>query len=204
MKRVAVILISFVLSASVSAQEETLINGPIENGGFGGPVVKFSQVQNKFAVLAGGYGGWLINHSFMIGGGGYGLVNNIKAPLAAHFYYGTPNDLSIEFGYGGLVLEYIGQPDMLVHYSVSALIGAGGVGYGYYPDFNNSFYDNADHSSAFFVLEPAAGAELNVTRFFRINGGISYRLVAGAQLPWISNSDLSSLSGYLTFKFGKF
>ncbi len=198
------ILMSLALSAQVNAQEQTLISGPVENGGFGGPVVKFSDIDNKFAILVGGYGGWLINHSFMIGGGGYGLVNNIHASQAAQLYYGTGDNLRLQFGYGGLMLEYIGEPDKLVHYSVSTLIGAGGVGYNYLDNFYNSFQEDNGRTSAFFVLEPSAGVELNVTRFFRLNAGASYRLVRGSDLPGISDSDLSHLSGYLTFKFGKF
>ena len=204
MKTIYLFLLTLALAAPSFAQEQTLINGPIESGGFGGPVVKFSQVSNKFAVFAGGYGGWLINHSFLIGGGGYGLVNNIDASPAAQAYFGTTEDLRTQFGYGGLILEYIGAPDNLIHYTVSTLIGGGGVDYAYKYDLFNSNYDNMGHASACFVLEPSAGLELNITKFFRINAGASYRLVRGTDLPGITDTDLSALSGYLTFKFGKF
>ncbi len=204
MKKISLVLSLFLFTAQSFAQEQTLINGPIESGGFGGPVVKFSQVNNKFAVFAGGYGGWVINHSFLIGGGGYGLVNNIAASPAAQAYFGTTNDLRTQFGYGGLVLEYIAMPEDLVHFTVSTLIGGGGVDYAYRYDLFNSNYDESGHASACFVLEPSAGLELNITQFFRINAGASYRLVRGTDLPGISDTDLSDLSGYLTFKFGKF
>lgn len=204
MKTISFVLALFMFSAQSFAQEQTLINGPIESGGFGGPVVKFSQVSNRFAVLAGGYGGWIINHSFLIGGGGYGLVNNIAASPAAQAYFGTTSDLRTQFGYGGLVLEYIGAPDNLIHFTMSTLIGAGGVDYTYRYDLFNSNYDNMGHASACFVLEPSAGLELNITQFFRLNAGASYRFVRGTDLPGITDTDLSALSGYLTFKFGKF
>ncbi len=204
MKTVTFILLSFVLSAQLSAQEQTLISGPIESGGLGGPVVRFSKLNDKFALLVGGSGGWLINHSFLIGGGGYGLVNSITAPRAAQIYYGEGEDLKIQFGYGGLLLEYIGYPNNLVHYSISSLIGAGGVHYGYWNNFSNSYDDSRSRASAFLVIEPSIGAELNITSFFRLNGGASYRLVKGTDLPGIYDSDLSDVSVYLTFKFGKF
>ncbi|MBN1426023.1 hypothetical protein JXA88_15850, partial [Candidatus Fermentibacteria bacterium] len=60
---------------TVQEQPETLLKGPIENGGFGGLVVKFSQLADQTAVFVGGRGGWILNHTFVIGGGGYGLAN---------------------------------------------------------------------------------------------------------------------------------
>ncbi len=203
MKRVILILISLVLSAQLQAQEETLISGPIENGGFGGPTVKFSSLNNKFALLVGGGGGWLINHSFLIGGAGYGLVNTIDASDAARAYYGIYGDMKFDFGYGGLLLEYIGSPNDLLHYTISALIGAGGVTYReQYDNWINTLPN--DHASPFFVLEPGVTTELNVTRFFRLNAGVGYRLVRGSDLPGISDSELSDVAVNLTFKFGKF
>ena len=204
MKILAVLLALATLCATSFAQEQTLISGPIENGGYGGPVVKFTRVSDKFAVLVGGYGGWLINHTFMIGGGGYGLANSIHASRTAQTYYGTGDNLRTQFGYGGLVLEYIGIPDNLIHYSVSALIGAGGVSYNYLYDMYLPSFENTEHASPCFVLEPSAGVELNVTPFFRMNASVGYRLVRGTDLPGITDADLSDLSGYLTFKFGKF
>ena len=170
-------------SAQSFAQEQTLLSGPIESGGFGGPVVKSSQVGNKFAVFAGGYGGWLVNHTFMIGGGGYGLVNNIDAPPVAQTYFGTTSTLRTQFGYGGLVLEYIGASDNLIHFTVGTLIGGGGVNYGYRYDWSNYNYNDVGNASACFVLEPNAGLELNITEFFRVDAGASYRLVRRTNLP---------------------
>lgn len=203
MKKVMLILISLVLSAQLQAQEQTLISGPVESGGYGGPTVKFSSLNNKFALLVGGGGGWLINHTFLIGGAGYGLVNAINASSVARAYYGAYGDMKIDFGYGGLFLEYIGNPNDLLHYSVSALIGAGGVSYREQNDNWINTFPN-DHASPFFVLEPGVTTELNVTRFFRLNAGVSYRLVRGSDLPGIQDSDLSDVAVNLTFKFGKF
>ncbi len=204
MKPLKAIVLTFFICGISFAQEETLISGPVESGGFGGPVVKFSGVSDKFAVFAGGYGGWLINHTFMIGGGGYGLANTIRAGRTAQIYYGTGDNLRMQFGYGGLVLEYIGLPNNLVHYTISTLVGAGGVNYDYINNYMNVYFDGYDHNSPCFVLEPNVGLELNVTPFFRINAGVGYRLVRGTDLIGISDADLSDFSGYLTLKFGKF
>jgi len=189
--RAFVLTCSFVFLAvsGAFAQEETVLSGGIRSGGFGAPVVKFSEVNNSFAVFAGGRGGWIINSTFVIGGGGYGLSNDIVPDETS-----SPFDpfRRIDMGYGGLELEYIGMSDKLVHYSVYVLIGGGGVSY------------QGPISDGFFVLEPAANVEVNLTRWFRINGGVGYRFVSGVELPGLTNSDLSAFAGSLTFKFGSF
>ncbi len=63
------IIILFTLTAIASAQEETLIKDVGEKGGFGGPVVKYANIYNQSALLIGGRGGWIRNHSLVIGGG---------------------------------------------------------------------------------------------------------------------------------------
>lgn len=204
MKPLIFAMMSLALSVPLHAQQETLLHGKVENGGFGGPVVKFSQIDKEFAVFVGGYGGWLINHTFMIGGGGFGLANQIRGSQAAQVYYGTGNNLRLQFGYGGLMLEYIGEHNRLVHYYISTLVGAGGVNYDYIDNLYSPYHDIFDRASACFVFEPSAGAELNVTRFFRLNAGAGYRFVSGSHLVGISDAQLSDFSINLTFKFGKF
>lgn len=192
----------FTISGSY-AQEQTLLGrGEISHGGFGGPVIKYVQVKGEPGILVGGRGGWIINHSFVLGGGGYGLVNDIKADEIRTNFIDPFYDRYINFGYGGVELEYIVQSDQLVHLSVYTLIGAGAVSY---RDRNwNDFGDWNSPTDAFFVFEPAVNAELNIISFMRISAGLSYRFISGATLDSISNSDLDGPSAVLTFKFGKF
>ena len=190
-----VFLLVIVFTFSAFAQEATLINGEIESGGFGGPVLKVTTINGESSVMVGGRGGWIINHSFVLGGGGYGLVTDVKAKVSdsIHQY--------IEMGYGGLELEYIASSNDLLHLSIGMLVGGGGIGYKY--EDNNSF--NSSHNkNAFFVLEPNINANLNVTHFFRIAAGVSYRYVSGLKSAVSTNADLSGASANLTFKFGRF
>lgn len=200
-----VLALAFLIASTVFAEEKTLLSGEIENGGFGAPVVKFSPVRNQFAVWVGGQGGWLINHSFMLGGGGYGLATTIAPTQIARASLGITRPLAIQCGYGGLVMEVIGSSDNLVHYTVSTLIGAGAVRYGERP-FSDQSYDYIDEPEpdVFFVVEPGVNLELNVTTFFRLNVGASYRSVSGVHLVGLSNSDLSGVSVNVGLKFGKF
>jgi hypothetical protein len=200
----SIIALTIIFSCQLFAQEEeTLIgNGEIAHGGFGGPVIKYTQIKGEPAVLVGGRGGWIVNHSFIFGGGGYGLVNDIEANNPGFGLWGTKPYLN--FGYGGVELEYIIQSDRLIHFSVYTLIGAGGISY------RDELLDNDDWeewdspSDAFFVFEPAANVELNIISFLRIDAGVSYRFISGVDFDDLKESDLAGPSATLTLKFGKF
>ena len=188
-----------VLSISVFGQEETLLDKGITSGGFGGPVIKFTSINKQFSVFVGGRGGWIINNALVIGGGGYGLVNNIKL---------YPNDVTkiqrINLGYGGFELEYIFESDKLVHGSIYLLLGGGSVTY---LDWKNLLHADElifDGNNNFFVAEPAVNLELNVAKFFRINVGCGYRYISGIDSGYLRNVDIAGLSALVGFKFGKF
>jgi len=198
-----IILIAIFAATAMMAQEKTMFgtNPDISHGGFGAPVVKFTTVNSEFGVLVGGRGGWLINHQISLGLGGYGLVTNTQLD-------GFEDDLVryLDFGYGGFELEYIMSNNEVIHLTFSALIGAGGTNYRY----SNYDYENFDWdekyttSDAFFVGEPTINAELNVTTFFRINIGVGYRFVSGVHNNYITDSELSGVSGQIQLKFGSF
>ena len=195
MKKVIVLLLlTAVIPAAFSQEEETLVGGEIESGGFGGPVVKITQVNSESGVLAGGRGGWIINHKFIVGGGGYGLSTNHKSPN-----YSSETPYYIEMGYGGLELEYVVGSNKVVHYSLQALIGAGGV------NFRIKDGGSVDgENDSFFVVEPGANLELNVAKSLRISAGASYRHIVGADYRGLGNSDLSGLAANVVLKFGRF
>lgn len=186
MKRWMWLALLAALPAGVAAQEETLVSGPLRSGGFGAPVMKFSEVNDRFAFLMGGRGGWIINDAFVIGGGGYGLTN--------HHNFTTD---ALDMGYGGLDLEYVNRPTELLHITLAVLVGGGGVRY--WPSTSRRYYDGG-----FFVAEPSVNLELNVTRIFRIAVGGSYRVVEGLSVPGLGDADLAGWNGNVQFKFGKF
>jgi hypothetical protein len=195
MKKLLICLLLFT-ALPVSAQEETLLKGKVESSGFGGPVVKFAEIENELSVLVGGRGGWIINHTFVIGGGGYGLVTeNIERGRTI-----AGNPILLTMGYGGLELEYIHNSNKLIHWSVLTLIGAGGVD----EREKNDGYSDRVEGDAFFIFEPAVNLELNVATFFRLGVSGNYRFIAGADFRGIQNGDLAGPAGALTLKFGKF
>ncbi|MEO6098150.1 MAG: hypothetical protein ABIW76_21790 [Fibrobacteria bacterium] len=184
--------LTFLMTACIVSAEETLLkSGELKSGGFGGPVVKISQVNGEAGVLVGGRGGWLINSVFSIGGGGYGLVNDIHAD--------HPDSMRIDLGVGGLILEAVFMPQRLVHGTASVLVGAGGLN-----RHRRMRDDSDDGGETFFALEPEVNLEINVHRIFRVCSGLSYRWLAGESDFVDSDWDLSGISVNLTFKFGRF
>ncbi len=170
-------------------EDETLVSGKTVFGLYGGPVVKFTELNDDFAVLVGGHGGLIINRTFVIGGGGYGLANHIDVI--------TPEHHLLDFGYGGIIFEYIISSRKLFHLSIHSLIGGGSLCYREY--YYDPWYDDM-----FFVAEPGVDLMLNISRHFRMGLGGSYRFVYGVDLANLSDADISGPSASLTFKFGLF
>jgi len=197
MKRLKVIAALFLMMAgSALAQPATLFDGDIHSGGFGGVELKLSPLNEQTGLLVGGSGAWLINHSFYLGGGGYGLVNDI-ATLGL-----SPDTSRIDMGYGGLLIGYMFAPDDLVHVGIQTLVGAGGVGYRVH-HFDDRL-DNLTDSDGFFVAEPGVVGELNISRNIRLVIGASYRFINGIETAGMSDAKLGGPSASMMIKFGSF
>ncbi len=173
------------------------------HSGYGAPYVKFTTIGGKLGVLVGGQGGWIINDSFVIGGGGCGLTTDHKkkAITADH----DPDDLSLALGYGGMRLEYHIFPKKLIHFSIGTLVGAGG--YTLYERGHRRDYEDEDEfreAESFFILEPELNMFLNITRFLRLGIGGSYRYVNGVSNYGLENKDLMDYSGQVSLQFGWF
>ncbi|MGB3587017.1 MAG: hypothetical protein WBA23_10780 [Tunicatimonas sp.] len=180
------------------SQQETLVKGfrVTSAGGYGGPSLRTSSIGGDFALFFGGYGGVFINKKWTFGGGGYGMITQLDVPpAAANGNLGRHYDM----GYGGFLTEYTLRSDQMLHLTAHLLIGGGGISH----DIEGE-PDLEDTGSNFFVLEPGAGVELNITDFFRLNGGLTYRLVSGSDTAGITDGDLSSMAFFLNFKFGYF
>jgi hypothetical protein len=182
--------------------------GSFTSGGFGGPVAKLTSMRGDASLLIGGRGAWIINSTIAIGGGGYALVT------PRTLIEGTASGLDTMYsvGYGGFELEVVLWADEAIHASVMTLIGAGGLTTGVSRSGEGSDWDwdwgghNSLTDDAFFVVEPQVNVEANITSWFRMGLGASYRLTSGVDTKVgsvsITDSDISGLSGVLTFKFG--
>jgi len=197
------IALLLLLSATIAfSGEHTLISGNMDHGGFGGPVVKISRIgpNSANAILVGGQGGWILGHKFILGGGGYGLTDNVRADwIENRVYDGQSQPYYLDFGYGGLLLGFVQNSDDLIHYEIYGLFGGGGVGYR-----QKGGMDSHMDSDALFIAEPGINIMINVTPFFRIGAGASYRYVNGVDDAVLTDENLSGISGQIVFKFGAF
>lgn len=172
-----------------TAAKETLID--LDNarvGGFGGPLIKVSEVKGQQTLEIGGMGGASFTtgkHSVIIGGAGIGLVNALD---------GADNE-KLDIGYGGVIFGYTHNPEALVHIDSHLLLGAGGV------TAVNS--DNATtDTGSFLIAELSTQLELNITEYIELGLGLSYRITSDPDTTGLSNNDLNSPTAYLLFQFG--
>jgi hypothetical protein len=199
-----------------SEEFRTIFGNNIESGGYGAPELKLGNVNGETSLLLGGRGGWIIGHKFVLGAGGYGMAtNNTFMEDPSHKPASVPADstreIRLDMGYGGLLLEFIALPKKAVHLSFPVLIGAGGANLGastYVGQSNDlgeylATYDFIEHTG-FFVFEPGVHVELNMTKFFRLSAGGTYRYIAGADLERLKNNDLSGFTFSFALKFGAF
>lgn len=202
------------------AQEENAQNEEIQTLFSGGDNVRLtgsyaavsatgSQLNDGFGLLLGARGGVIVNHSFLIGAAGYGIIptNKVICPIPEH----TSNHY-LTGGYGGLFFEYIHSPNRLLHFTANTLVGLGGVTYtrtgdnSHNPNSENTF----KHPGSFvFVLEPGLAMDLNLTKSFRMSLGVSYRYSPNFKLQYesraiVPNTAFNGFSVNLIFKFGNF
>ena len=185
-------------NAALPAPDSTrkLFGGTITNSGYGGIILKFSSINNQFAFMTGGRGACTINNRFTLGGGGYGVANSISLPY-------TVEDTSRYFkmGYGGLELGYIIIPGKKANIIGSLLIAAGAAFWQNDPKSDDEkLFD--DDFKMFPVLEPSLYSEVILTRWMRLNTGISYRYI-NTDLSYMKGRDMSGFSCYFGFIFGK-
>lgn len=205
-----IVLASFTLS--IFAQEEyderrgrdgeykTLFGDDARNGGYGGFSVQYGPLaKNKDAIIFSGRGAAIFGHGLAVGIIGKGYLTD--------FYDDADfgGEVNLAGGYGGLFIEPIAFPKFPVHLSFPVTFGVGGIAYSSRlnddPDNWESYVEDSD---AYFLVEPGAELELNLTRFFRLALGVYYRYTTDIELMYTPEDALNGFSGGVTFKFGKF
>lgn len=160
--------------------------------GYGAPEVKFSAINNRFALLSGGKGGVIINEKFVLGAAGYGVL----VPRDIHVKQNS-TDEKIGIGYGGFLFEYYLFPRSLVTWSFGMLIGGGATTMG-------GTSGNGSPMDRFFAFEPAAHVYVNVVRFLRAGVGVSYRYTYGLKMDGLADRGFRNPSIGIVFEFGWF
>jgi hypothetical protein len=204
----SMLLLSLTLTAQDNESEVNYIfKKTTELKGFGTVEMKLSQIidrddpaEDEIGLLIGGTGGITINKHLIFGVGGYGIVT--KTTIQG---VNPAKPLRMYGGYGGLLLGINLFPREVVHLSFPVLLGVGNIDLvdETYFDISNDA-DFTVERSAFFVAEPGAVIEVNVTPFFHLGVGASYRFIDGLDMVNLSSSDLTNWSGNLILKFGGF
>lgn len=167
---------------------------------------KFTTIDGRYANLVEVYGGWYINHRFLIGLAAAGVTNDI--PVPPEFSANPGKALSYEYGHVGLMTEYVIASRRRVHIALQLFNGAGfTMQYQrHYPehDFADDHSGDTYDHDWFYVVEPGIAVEVNVFRWMRFSPGVSYRAAINSHGLGLSDESLSAMSYNLTLKFGKF
>jgi len=193
-------------ASAQDAQQSPQTQGPMtverQHDGFAAaPEVEVGRVGSTTATMAGGYGGWVIDSTLLIGGGAYFQVNRSAAR---------------KMDYGGFVLEWTAHASHAVGFGARALVGGGEAtlsdqvnivvptpafrvdGRFDHFDFRNQIVP-VRLTTGFFVAEPQADLLLNFSRLARLRIGAGYRAVGGARGR---ESELRGATGSIAVVFG--
>ena len=183
---------------------------PIDSGFVVAPDARFTEVNDKFATLAGVYGGWLTDRTLLVGAAGYWLANR---------------DDNFKMQYFGGVGSWTLGARRKVGLRAGALVGGGsatlaktyGDLFGEIPagapglsrDHRLSFRGRGGSpitsatlvrvNEDFFIAEPQVNAVMSLTKWLHLDAGIGYRLIGGADLL---NEDLRGISGSVALQLG--
>jgi hypothetical protein len=168
------------------------------SGWYVAPSFGVTGVDSHVGYLSGLRGAWVMNRTFGIGlaANGFGWDVLHSDSLNTHA------DRRMAGGYGGLLLQYNIAPDRLVHGFVDSTIGGGAA---CYDTHEANRWESCPSATAFFVFEPSANVEVNVTKFMRVAVGGGYRLALSDTMnKGLASSDLSGFLARANLEFGQF
>ncbi|KAA3638087.1 MAG: hypothetical protein DWQ02_05615 [Bacteroidetes bacterium] len=202
--RLRFLIIAFMAMATFGFSQETQTifsndgTGTKSFGGYGGPFIHVTQINNDWGGIIGGKGGVVINGKFAFGGLGMGLINNMEF-LGDDLNGNNNASLSLVYGAGGVFAEYIFNFESLIHFSIPVNLMAGSVAV---QDATSE--DLEIESSGIFIIEPGINLEFNLTKYFKPGIYLSYRQVFGSSLVNLSDQDISGVNIGLIVKFGSY
>ncbi len=195
MKRLIVgggLLLLASLALGQAEQQETLFRNARFVGGFGAPFFEFG-LGSEPRHSAGVGGGVVVDDFFF---GGYGMAGLDLGELID-----DPDQVEqLDIAHGGLWFGYTYASNKIVHPYASMRLGWGAVNIQF--DDPNQTYESVDK---IFVFTPELGAEINLTRWWRLVGTAGYRVVSGVdEETGFRNSDFRGWTAAVTMRFGSF
>jgi hypothetical protein len=167
--------------APASAQRGTGQSGPmtverIHSGFVIAPDVKATELDRRVEPLIGLFGGWQIDQTFLVGVGGYWLA--------------TDRENDRRMGYGGLVVQWLGNRGGRFGYGAKALLGGGEATFtetvaipvpavrapnGTILRPATTITDRERFRRDFALAEPELLGVVRLSRNVRLTGGVGYR-----------------------------
>jgi hypothetical protein len=212
---ITTVLLTFFAWTQVFAQTRNNVNEVQTLFGGGAKVTgwfidfgtSYSKLNGQTTYLPSFGGGVLMNEKFKIG-----LMGKTLSCHETYLQYDNLFDEPVYLvgGYGGLFFEASPIDNKLIHISFPLIAGAGGAEYltvNTYPEMEDE--DELDYCrrrqsfSPYWVIEPGANIEVNVTGFMRIYAGYSYRWLLGLDLDNTLHSALNGSNFNFGVRFGK-
>lgn len=169
--------------AATAQREETILGS--RNWGFsgiwGGYTHQYTQYHQTDGWNRGGFFGFEFGKALNIGWSHYSLRDDILL---------NADNQRFDFKYNGGKLGYAFIPYKAVHPVLNFEVGRGEVKLG------------GVGKDQVLVLQPSAGIEINVFRWFRLGLEGGYRMVQNYDLGSVTEQQLSGAYGQATIKFG--
>ena len=180
---------------------QTLFGGSdVAHGGYGALHFGGTRANGESVGLAGGRGGWLINHTLLLGLAGHSTTTTFKGDPDAQ---GNREDLN--FSYGGFLMEWIPGWERAWHSAFGLLLGEGSVST-YTPEhcMGNTCTYTLPETDQMGVVELSARLEANLFRYMRAGLGVGYHWVRGMDFPYLKSDSLTGGQMEIFLIFGKF
>ncbi|MFN0035594.1 MAG: hypothetical protein ACKVUS_11040 [Saprospiraceae bacterium] len=185
-KSVFLALALFTSLSSLFAQKEQTVMGS-RGLGFSGiwggwkhQLTPFDGSDNP-SYMTGGFFGLEFGKSLLVGWGHYNLVDEFK--------WDNIENQAFDLKWNPLVLGYGFKNYKPIHPQIGVELGRGKVKFGGQDD-------------RIFVVQPSAGVEINVFRWFHVGLDGGYRFVSDSKFPNLSDEALSGWFGQASLKFG--
>jgi len=179
----SIVVITCLATAVFAQRDETLIGktGLRFSGLWGGSNIGMAGFDGDNDGMFGGFFGLEFSKSLLLGFGG-------SSGTESTTYNGNYRKYDID--YGGFLVGYSYRSHRVVHPRASFLIGSGTL------KVKNEPEDNI------FVVQPSAGVEVNLFRWFRLGLEGGYRFVSNTNLPKPNDGDASAAFAQLALRFG--
>ena len=161
-------------------------------------------LNSNISTFAGGGGGLLFDHRLLVGAYGMGLTSQVQRAFP---YNGQEWEARFNFGHGGLWLQYGLMSSKAAHPAIGLQLGWGTIAWNFhgddeYENGNQPYFGPTDKTDQVLVITPTVGMQLNITRWFRPDVVLGYRIVDGSDLEGTSSSDLDGLFLGINLMFG--